>query len=118
MARDSVDKIRQLRSPYTLEDVYTALRTLAFFGGNLRRATAALNGSGIQVSKRTLERWSQRQYPDAYAEAQAAVHREAWQNSLSRAIQVLASASESLGLLEGLAVSQCGTPGADRTARI
>ena len=71
MAKNSVDAIRQLRSPYTVEDVYTALRTLAFFGGNLRRATAALNDAGIQVSKRTLERWSQQQFPEAYAEAQA-----------------------------------------------
>ena len=99
MAKSPVDAIRQLRSPYTLEDVYTALRTLAFLGGNLRRATAALNGAGVQVSKRTLERWSQRQYLEAYAEAQAEVHREAWQNSLSRAVQVLATASESLGRL-------------------
>jgi hypothetical protein len=34
MAKDPVDTIRQLRSPFTLEDVYTTLRTLAFFGGN------------------------------------------------------------------------------------
>src|SRR6478672_4463100 len=99
MAKDSVDAIRQLRNPYTLEDVYTALRTLAFFGGNLRRATTALNDAGLRVSKRTLERWSQRQYLDAYADAQGEVHREAWQNSLSRAIQVLAIASESLDRL-------------------
>jgi hypothetical protein len=97
MAKDPVDAMRQLRSPYTLEDVYTALRTLAFFGGNLRRATAALNDAGLKLSKRTLERWSQVQYLDAYAEAQAEVHRVAWQNSLSRSIQVLAIASETLG---------------------
>ncbi len=113
MAKNSVDAIRQLRSPYTVEDVYTALRTLAFFGGNLRRATAALNDAGIQVSKRTLERWSQQQFPEAYAEAQAEVHREAWQNSLSRAVQVLAGASESLGRLEGSAVVPGDTPAQD-----
>ncbi len=104
MAKAPVDAIRQLRSPYTLEDVYTALRTLAFFGGNVGRATAALNGAGLQVAKRTLERWSQRQYPEAYAEAQAEVHGVAWQNSLSRAIQVLAIASESLERLKASSV--------------
>ena len=113
MAKTSDDATRQLRSPYTLDDVYTALRTLALFGGNVRRATAALNEAGVPVSKRTLERWSQRQYLEAYAEAQGEVHRVAWQNSLSRAIQVLANASESLGLLERSAVSQCGTTGGD-----
>ena len=89
MAKASDDAIRQLRSPYTLEDVDTALRTLAFLAGNVRRATTALNEAGIEISKRTLERWSQRQYPEAYAEAQGEVHRVAWQNSLSRAMQVL-----------------------------
>jgi hypothetical protein len=35
-----------------------------------------------------------------YADAQAEVHRDAWQSPLSRAIQVLAIQSESLGRLE------------------
>jgi hypothetical protein len=113
VAKNSVDAVRQLRSPYTLEDVYTALRVLAFFGGNLRRATAALNETGIQVSKRTLERWSQRQYLDAYADAQAEVHRVAWQNSLARSVQVLAIAVESLDDPSEAAIAPYGTPARD-----
>jgi hypothetical protein len=109
VAKESVEAIRQLRSPYTLEDVYTALRTLALFGGNLRRATTALNEAGLEVSKRTLERWSQQHYLDVYAEAQAEVRRVAWQNSLSRAIQILANASESLDWLGKSTVERCTT---------
>jgi hypothetical protein len=71
MAKLPIDAIRQLRSPYTLEDVYAALRVLAFFGGNVRRTAAALNGAGLKLSKRTLERRSQRTYLDVYADAQA-----------------------------------------------
>jgi hypothetical protein len=113
MARPPLEAARQLRSPYTLEDVYTALRTLALFGGNLRRATAALNEAGLKISKRTLERWSQQHYLEAYAEAQAEVHRVSWQNSLSRAIQVLANASESLARPSEAAIAQYGRPARD-----
>lgn len=41
MAKDSFEALRQLRSPYDVEDVYTALRVLAFYGGNVTRAAVA-----------------------------------------------------------------------------
>ena len=99
MAKSIDSATRQLRAPYTLEDVYLVLRVLAFFGGNMRRTAKALRDAGHRISLKTIERSSQRQYPDVYADAQAEVHRETWQNSLSLAVQVVASKSELLGRL-------------------
>ena len=85
VAKASLDSSRQLRSPYTLDDVYLALRLLAWFGGNLNRTARALRAHGRPISKRTLESWSQYQHVDLYAEVSAEAHREASQRSLVRA---------------------------------
>ena len=91
MAKAGLDSSRQLRSPYTLDDVYLALRLLAWFGGNLNRAASALRADGRPISKRTLERWSQYQHVDIYAEMTAEAHKEASQRALVRALRVVAA---------------------------
>ena len=93
---------RQLRAPYTLDDVYLVLRVLAFMGGNMRRTARALRDGGHRISLKTIERWSQQQYPEAYAELQAEVHREASLRSLARAVQLLAAQTESTKALKRL----------------
>ncbi len=97
MAKASLDSSRQLRSPYTLDDVYIALRLLAWFGGNLNRAARALHADGHPISKRTLERWSQDQHADVYAEMTAEAHQEASQRSLVRALRVVAAQLDDSG---------------------
>ena len=94
MSKTFEDATHQLRAPYTIEDVHLALRLLALLGGNLRRTHRALRDAGSRVSLKTIERWSQQQYPEVYSEMLAEVYREANLRSLARAMEVLAIQTE------------------------
>jgi hypothetical protein len=85
------------------------LHLLAFLGGNMRRTAETLRDAGHRMSQKTIERWSQQQYPDAYAEVQAEVYRDASLRSLARAMQILAMQTESTKALERLdAIKKAG----------
>jgi hypothetical protein len=102
VAKELDDQPRQLRSPHTLDDVYLALRMLAFLGGNVNRAARVLKDGGHPISAKTIQRWSQRQYPDRYSEIVAEVHRDADQQAISRAMELvvsLAASNRALGRL-------------------
>ena len=58
---------RKAPARFNQEEIGLALRTVALYNGNTRRASKALKGKGLDVAYRTLHNWITTRYVDDYA---------------------------------------------------